>query len=235
MINEEMEILLRRAGEGLPKPAKCAPRVENAVRRPVRMRRIAAFVAVLILCSVTVGAATLEVPIPDSSGYSQWTGFPGNPGKYGLKLENAYGEYVLSDQNEMWVIPQGATYLEALFDATYRAISVDYCNDSNGGRTEEWGKIRISAGGTDNPYWRAYFSMDELDIPTSLHDMTVHIYRDYTLYCGEYRSQHDESTWLYIKWVDYDRGYVYSISFYGAMEDREAALEFAKMLIDGMR
>lgn len=234
MTNEEMEVLLCRAGEGLPAPTKCAPRVESAVCRPMRLRRIALLVTVLILCSVTVGAATLEVPIPDSSEYGQFVWYLGNPEKYGLKLENAYGEYILCDQMEMWVVPHGATYLEAMFDATYRALNFDYYKDQNKEASEDLGSIGISAGKIDHPYWRAYYSMNEQDVPDNLHDMTVHTYGDHTLYCGEYRSEDYKVAFLYIKWVDYDRGYVYCLDFHGVAQDREAALEFAKMLIDSM-
>lgn len=232
MTNKEMEAMLRRAGESLPGPAKAAPRMPPVRAPRRRLARTAALIAAVLLLTVTVCAATLEVPIPDAASYSQWTGSPRDPADYGLTLERTYGEYELTDDCEMWIIPKGATYLEALNDATYRALSRSYRN-YDGEQPVGWGKIGIGAGSTGHPYWRAYYSMDENDVPTDLHDMTTLTYRDYTLFCGEYRSEY--STWLYVRWVDYDEGFIYSLSFHGAMADRDAALEFTKQLIDANR
>lgn len=231
MTNEEMEAKLLRAAEKLPGPMRAAPR--PPVRAPRRrLVRTAALIAAVLLLTVTVCAATVEVPIPDAADYSQWTGTACDPADYGLTLEDAYGDYILTDDREMWIIPKGATYLEALNNATYRAMDRDYRNH-NGEQREGWGEISIGAGSTAHPYWRAYYSMDENDIPIDLHDLTTHIYRDYTLYCGEFRTEH--SSWLYIRWMDYNEGFVYSLSFHGAMNDRALALDFAKQLIDANR
>lgn len=235
MTNEEMEILLRQAGHQLPGPAKAAPLLPRRKTPRLRPSRLAAVLVVVLLLSITAFAATAEVPIPDASEYGQWTGFPCSPDKYGLKLEDRYGDYVLSEAYEMWIVPRSATYLQALSDATYRAGNFDYCNYTNGEHTEGWGEIGISAGRTDHPYWRAYYSLDGNDVPVNLHDMTIHTHRNYTLYCGEYRSEYQDVAWIYVKWVDYEGGYVYSLTFDGAMEDKDTALEFTKQLIDDIR
>ena len=230
MTNNDMEHLLLRAGDKLPGPMKAAPSRPAARHRGFRL---AVATAVVLALTITVCAATLEVPIPDAADYSQWTGLSCDPADYGLTLPDSYGEYVLTDDREMWIVPKGATYLEALNEATYRAMSRDYTNCPSGELSDDWGEIGIGAGKTGHPYWRAYYSMDENDTPTNLADMTVHTYRDYTLYCGEYRTEY--STWLYVKWVDYAEGFIYCLDFHGTMNDRDAALDFTKQLIDANR
>lgn len=225
MTDREMEEKLLRAAERLPGPKKYAPQPPvRASRR--RLIRAAALIAAVLMLTVTVCAAALEVPIPDASDYSQWTGSACDPERYGLVLPESYGEYVLTDDHEMWIIPRGATYLQALNNATYRVLSRTYRSDR--------GRIGIGAGSTAHPYWRAYYAMDENDMPVGLHDLTTHDYRGCTLFCGEHRSD-SGSSWLYVRWVDYAEGFVYSLSFHGAMADRDTALAFAKQLIDDNR
>lgn len=234
MTNEEMEAILRRAGEDLPGPAKAAPH-SPPVRAPRRrLVRTAALIAAVVLLTVTVFAATVEVPIPDASQYYQWVWHFGNQEKYDLELEPSYGAYVLQSEIETWVVPRGTTFLEAMFNATYRTLHADYRYPEDGSAAPGWGLIRVCAGKIDHPYWRAYFSFDLEDVPDALQDMTVQEYGGYTLYCGNHLSRSGSST-LYLKWVDYDRGFLYSISFHGAAEDRDLALEFAKHLIDTNR
>lgn len=231
MTNEEMEVLLRQAGDKLPGPAK------NAPARPAhRLRgfRLAVVTAVVLALTITVCAATVEVPIPDASQYFQWVWHYGNHEKYDLELEPSWGDYVLYSEVETWVVPKGTTFLEAMFNATYRTLHADYRYPEDGTAAPGWGSIRVSAGKTDHPYWRAYYSFDLEDVPDSLQDMTIHEYGGYTLYCGDHLSRSGSST-LYLKWVDYDRGFLYSIAFSGAAEDRDLAMEFAKQLIDANR
>lgn len=234
MTNEELEVLLRRAGDKLPGPAKAAPQTPPVRAPRRRLVRTTALIAAVLLLSVTVFAATVEVPIPDASQYSQWVWHFGNHEKYDLELESAWEDYVLYSEVETWVVPKGTTFLEAMFNATYRTMHADYRYPADGTATPGWGLIRISAGKIDHPYWRAYYSFDPEDVPDNLQDMTVHEYGGYTLYCGDRLSKSGSST-LNLKWVDYDRGFIYSISFSGAAEDRDLALDFAKHLIDTSR
>ena len=223
MTNEEMEALLRRTGERMPSPSRSAPRMQR--RRPrLHLGKIAAALAMVLLCSVTVYAATTEVPVPQSSEVGQWTGLPCSPGKYGLKLEATYGELTMTSQQEMWCVPHRTTYLEALFDAAYRAGNFTYRGSD--------GWVSITAGKTDHPYWRTYFSMDESGIPTNLHELTAETYGDCTLYSGRCSSGDGSPSWTAVTWVDAQRGYAYSISFHGVLEAPSAALEFAKQIID---
>lgn len=235
MTNKEMEAMLRRAGEDLPGPAKAAPPMPPSPARRFRASRLVLVTAVVLMLTITVCAATLEVPIPDASEYGQWVWYFGNPEKYGLELERSYGAYALDWESEMWVVPKGATYVEAMFNATYRVLNFSYSNYPNGEIAEDRGDIDICAGKIDHPYWRAYFSMDTKDVPDNLHDMSVHTYAGYTLYFGEFRRDRSDDSMLCIKWVDYDEGFIYSLSFHGAMADRDAALEFTKQLIDANR
>lgn len=233
MTNKEMEVILRRAGDRLPCPAKStAPALPE---RAVPRRRLAVALAVVlmaVLCSATVYAATTEI----SGVMPMWRGLPTSPEKYGLTLEYDYGDLEQTSLDEMWVVPPGTTYLEAMSSAAYRWISIDYRNDDNGAeQPEDRAWFSIGAGPIDHPYWRTCFSMDEQDVPDTLHDMTAQNYRGYTLYCGTYVSEDTGSTWVSVKWIDYAEGFVYSFSFHGAMENKETALEFTKKIIDGMR
>lgn len=233
MTNEEMELKLLRAAEKLPAPMRSAPR--PPVRAPRRrLVRTAALIAAVLLLTVTVCAATVEVPIPDTSQYCQWVWHYADPEKYDLELEPDWEDYVLYSEIETWVVPRGTTFLEAMFNATYRTLHADYRYPEDGTAAPGCGSIRVSAGKTDHPYWRAYFSFDLEDVPDSLQDMAVHEYGGYTLYCGDHLSRFGSST-LYLKWVDYERGFIYSIAFSGAAEDRDLALDFAKQLIDDNR
>lgn len=233
MTHQEVERRLRLAADALPEPQSIHAPTWSKPSKGRRYGRIWLLAAVLLVLSgLATAAAVTEVP----ETMPMWVGFSDFPGRYGVHLAERYGDLIRVGDRTYCNVPEGTTVWSAMVDPQYRWFGVDYQNYSKGEtRPDDYAEFSLRAGPMDDPYWRTCFSMDLADRPIGLRNMLEVVHGPYTLYCGEYPAEQDGGGWLYVKWVDYEEGFVYSICFDGALNDRETALALTLELLEDMR
>lgn len=253
------EVKLRQAFQAMPEPASTFSQVEDKAYHKTRKtttytrqhrRATAIIVCAFLIFGCTVAAATTEV------NYSAWatrsTSFwdAGRiADKLGIVLPEALGDSLFCEITTMHVVPEGTTYLQALFKSAYRWYDVDY-----GVRTDNAepfvtnDEYSIAIGSTKGELWSYVFSLDEtgawaLDdtLPGSYKTQE---YNGVTLQIGttvQYDRENDSKIFCYhhrVIWVDRNNNTVFVLrkSCYAEEEKAdlfpEELIAFAKEIID---
>lgn len=258
-----IETKLHQAMQAGPEPVTNYSQIEGLVHKNTRkstvhsrrIRTTAVFaVCALLLLGAVAMAATTEV------NYSAWASSSESfwdaeriADKLGLALPETLDDSPFCGITTMYVVPEGATYLDAITAPHYRWYDVDYgveeiVHKDNSITTEVYDDYSIAFGSTDGNLWGYVFSLDESGtwVPDNLlpGSYRTEEYNGIILQIGtwvQYDPENEGEIFAYhhkVIWVDANNHAVFSLhkSFYAEENaaDRlpSEMIEFAKSIID---
>ena len=204
-------------------------------RKSFRGRRVAALSAVLILiCSVAYAGIT-------EADLGAWADYSSNfedvqvvSEELGISLPENIDGSPFYNMSTMYVVPQGTSYLEAVYSPVYRWYSVDYRVEN----TEYSSAFILSFGDTENELWKYVFDADangKFEDDMRGNDLTTVEHNGMLMYMTtQYVYGNDVTSYGHaVKWTDARNNAVFVLRKTTESEEfPESLMECAKMIID---
>lgn len=248
-----MENKLRMELDAMPTPKTTFDELEAMARMPKPARRkkrtVILIVAALALLLCGAGWAKMQYGMWYLIGSRAYSDLENAAEKYGVVLPETLDGTSFYEYNIYGLVPQGAPYVVALTNPSYKPRTVTYGwggsvteTYPNGSLRSEntWTEtdLRLHFGTTENELWRYYFQFDENGVWTNCEvpeSYEVIEYKGITLQVGDtffyddYLGCNRYTRWVH--WVDEEKRVVFALSEID-YEDPNRVVECAKQIID---